>query len=115
MASRSKAAVSPVLSFVSTVSVAGPQVRWKSTSVPSLSNRIARIGINEVLKVPTPHDPSFRADATALIRRHIHRRGAQLAVAALAAACQLGGVAHAKDPVPLPPLRPSIAAHSPII
>ena len=27
--------------------VAGPQVRWKSTRVPSLSNRIARIGIAE--------------------------------------------------------------------
>jgi hypothetical protein len=50
-----------------------------------------------------------------LICRHIHRRGTRLAVAALAAACLLGGVAHAKDPVPLPPLRPSIPADSPII
>jgi hypothetical protein len=50
-----------------------------------------------------------------LIREHIRRRCGQLAVAALAAACLVDGAAHAKDPVPLPPLRPSIPAESPII
>ncbi len=50
-----------------------------------------------------------------MIREHICRRGGQLAVAALAAACLLGSAARAKDPVPLPPLRPSIPADSPII
>ncbi|HWP14523.1 MAG TPA: extensin family protein [Xanthobacteraceae bacterium] len=49
-----------------------------------------------------------------MIRGHIRRRSPQLVVAALAAAC-LAGTAQAKDPVPLPPLRPSIPADSPII
>jgi hypothetical protein len=43
------------------------------------------------------------------------RRGLRLAGLALAAACLLEGAAHARDRVPLPPLRPSIPADSPII
>src|ERR1043165_2374289 len=65
-------------------------------------------------RFPFPHDLSPHAVATALIRGHIRRRAAQRAVAALAAAC-LVGIAQAKEPVPLPPLRPSISADSPII
>jgi hypothetical protein len=42
-------------------------------------------------------------------------RSVRVAAAALAAACLLEGTAHAKDPAPLPRLRPSIAADSPTI
>jgi len=48
-------------------------------------------------------------------RQNTRRRGAQLIAAALAAACLPGGGVQAKDPAPLPPLRPSIPADSPII
>jgi len=51
-----------------------------------------------------------------LIPGYFLRRGAELAVlAAIVAACLLDGAAQAKDPVPLPPLRRSIPAASPII
>ena len=42
-------------------------------------------------------------------------RGLRLAGVALAAACLLDSSAHARDRVPLPPLRPSIPADSPLI
>jgi hypothetical protein len=50
-----------------------------------------------------------------LIPGHIRRRGGRLVVAAVAAACLLGGEAYGRDRVPLPPLRPSIPADSPLI
>ena len=47
-------------------------------------------------------------------REQTRLRGIGVA-AALAAALLLDGTAQAKEPVPLPPLRPSIPAHSPVI
>src|SRR5262245_2347924 len=88
-ARRWKASASPLESLVITVWVAGPQVRWKSTNVPSLSNRIARIGIVGSRRSPSTHDQSPRTDATALIRGRIRRRGGPFLVAAVAAACLL--------------------------
>src|ERR1051325_5872640 len=46
-------------------------------------------------------------------REYTHLRG--VVAVALLAACLLEGAAHARDPVPLPPLRPSIPAVSPLI
>jgi hypothetical protein len=51
-----------------------------------------------------------------LIRQHIRQRGLRLVFAGLAATCLLDdGPAQARDRVPLPPLRLSIPADSPII
>src|SRR3954452_12917210 len=113
---RSNVALSPLESLVSTVWVAGPQVRWKSTKVPSLSNRMARIGI--VPRTPgilvRPHDPSSRAEATALTGSRRNSSRGVLVAAGLAAALFSADV-HARDATPIPRLRPSIPADTPII
>jgi hypothetical protein len=80
---------------------------------------MARIGIIPRNYPDSPshrHDQSSRADATALTAcRTECSRGAQVALAGLAAIFLLGGPARAKDPAPPLRLRPSIPADSPVI